>query len=396
MKYFVFENPGVIDARSITTFGVSSKDTPATAIGFFGTGLKYAIAILLRNGCGITIYSGGKKYTFGVFREKIRNDEFNLVTMNNTKLGFTTELGKTWEVWQALRELHCNCVDELGASYENTTPDVQSRDCTKVVVQGSAFEQAWMHRASVFLQSAPIHTGEKVSIHPGSSEWVFYRGIRTYKLSTPSLYTYNILAQMQLTEDRTVKYDWYITQYVVEEVAKLTDEKMLDDILLQNMGAGSWERCLHFSSCQLGETIEAVALKHMREFNRNLNASLQARMREYAFEKLVSDDTDKLSVLDKKRLEKSLDFLKKIGHDCSAYPIVVSENLGENVLGRAHEGKIYLAHRVFMMGTKMVAGTVLEEYLHLKHGFSDCERPMQNFLFDALISMGEQVLGDVL
>src|SRR5437867_1027619 len=100
MNYFVFENPGVIDPRSITTFGVSSKDNASKAIGFFGTGLKYAIAILLRNGCGITIYSGGKKYTFGVFKEEIRNDTFQIVTMNNVKLGFTTELGKTWEMWQ--------------------------------------------------------------------------------------------------------------------------------------------------------------------------------------------------------------------------------------------------------------------------------------------------------
>jgi len=401
MKYFVFENPGVIDARSITTFGVSSKDNAATAIGFFGTGLKYAIAILLRNGCGITIHSGTNKFTFGVEVQKIRHDEFTIVTMQTNrgkpeKLGFTTELGKGWEVWQALRELHCNCVDENGKSYEVDTPSTLCANNTRVIVQGTAFEQVWMHRASVFLQSTPIHTGEKVSIHPGASEWVFYRGIRTYRLSTPSHFTYNILEQMQLTEDRTVKYDWYVTQHISGEVAKLTDEKMLDQILLQPQLTGTWEKSLNFGGCQLGDTIEAVALTHMRAFNTNLNRSLQERMRDYAFEKLVSDDTDKLIPLDKIRLAKSLDFLKRIGHDCSGYPIIVSQNLGEHVLGRANEGKIYLAHRVFMMGTKMVAGTILEEYLHLKHGFADCERQMQNFLFDALISMGEQVLGDVL
>ena len=45
----VFENPGEIDIRSISTFGVSVKegDNP---IGFFGTGLKYAIVVLLRTG----------------------------------------------------------------------------------------------------------------------------------------------------------------------------------------------------------------------------------------------------------------------------------------------------------------------------------------------------------
>lgn len=54
----IFRNKGIIDPRSITTFGVSSKDSES-AIGYFGTGLKYAIAILLREGCKIDIYTGG-------------------------------------------------------------------------------------------------------------------------------------------------------------------------------------------------------------------------------------------------------------------------------------------------------------------------------------------------
>lgn len=45
----IFRNAGTIDPKSITTFGVSSKENPG-AIGFFGTGLKYALAILLRHG----------------------------------------------------------------------------------------------------------------------------------------------------------------------------------------------------------------------------------------------------------------------------------------------------------------------------------------------------------
>ncbi len=57
MSFVIFRNKGVIDPSSITTFGVSSKENPG-AIGFFGTGLKYAIAILLREGCDITIHAG--------------------------------------------------------------------------------------------------------------------------------------------------------------------------------------------------------------------------------------------------------------------------------------------------------------------------------------------------
>lgn len=50
----IFENPGEIDPRMISTFGVNVKENDS-AIGFFGTGLKYAIAILLRNHHRISI-----------------------------------------------------------------------------------------------------------------------------------------------------------------------------------------------------------------------------------------------------------------------------------------------------------------------------------------------------
>ena len=59
MNKIIFRNKGVIDPKSIVTFGVSSK-TGSNSIGFFGTGLKYAIAILLRNKCSFTVYAGKK------------------------------------------------------------------------------------------------------------------------------------------------------------------------------------------------------------------------------------------------------------------------------------------------------------------------------------------------
>lgn len=41
-KIVAFRNKGVIDPKSITTFGVSSKEGEG-AIGFFGTGLKLSL-----------------------------------------------------------------------------------------------------------------------------------------------------------------------------------------------------------------------------------------------------------------------------------------------------------------------------------------------------------------
>lgn len=403
MKYFVFESAGVIDPRSITTFGVSSKDNDQKAIGFFGTGLKYAIAILLRMDCGITIYSGGKKYTFGLFREKIRNVEFDIVTMSSDddipqKLGFTTELGKTWEMWQAFRELHCNCADENGASYELDSKGVKfdrlDSSRTYVVVQGTAFEKTWLERVQIILDSPPIAETSYANIHHGHSEWIYYRGIRTHKLAQPALYTYNIVEQMSLTEDRTFKFSWYVDTHVANAIANLQDESMIEHLICQE-GMTSWEAHLTLGSQHLTHQLHRVALRRLKAFDARLNRGLLAAMRESAFEELVSDDTEKMTATDKLRLKKSLEFLTKLGHDIQ-YPIVYSENLGQNVLGRAHNGRIYISQRTFSMGTKMVAGTLLEEYLHIKHGLVDETRTMQNFLFDMVMSLGELVTGDLL
>ena len=53
----IFQNKGLIDVHAISIMGVSVKED--NSIGFFGTGLKYAIAVLLRE--GIKIPSGAAK-----------------------------------------------------------------------------------------------------------------------------------------------------------------------------------------------------------------------------------------------------------------------------------------------------------------------------------------------
>ena len=59
----IFTNPGIIDPRSISTFGVNAKAS-TNPIGHFGTGLKYAIATILRNDGSITINDKGVYVSF--------------------------------------------------------------------------------------------------------------------------------------------------------------------------------------------------------------------------------------------------------------------------------------------------------------------------------------------
>lgn len=131
----IFSNPGLIDIRALTTLGINAKENPS-AIGYFGSGAKYAIACILRWGGSITIYRGTERYSFTTVEHETRGKKFSIVCMNGNELGFVTDYGKNWQPWQVYRELWTNAMDEAGAVTEISTDDLipGMEDFTTVVV----------------------------------------------------------------------------------------------------------------------------------------------------------------------------------------------------------------------------------------------------------------------
>jgi hypothetical protein len=391
MPAVFFRNPGVIDPRSITTFGVSAK-TNDNAIGFFGTGLKYALAILLREGHAVDIYAGKQYFAFGTREETIRNETFHVVTMNGEPLGFTTELGKTWQIWQAFRELESNCRDEGGQSTDEVM--LAEEGHTQIVVYGEAFYNIWSNRSDVFLDSAPLYEGIGVSIHPGSSKHVYYRGVQAYQLPKPSLFTYNVKRSMNLTEDRSIKYQFDLEQVLRIGFGYTEREDLLDQIVTapqENFEAG-----MNYDGVPPGETLLKVVGRHTAAFNPRLNSSVMKACQMWLLDRFKDMQATPLSDLDAIRLERAILFCERIGFPVREYEIRVVEHLGEDVLGRAHNNTIFLSKRVFMMGTKMLAGTVMEEFIHLRHKLLDQSRGLQNFLVDLVMTVGERMTGEPL
>lgn len=390
----IFKNAGTIDPRSITTFGVSSKEN-ASAVGFFGTGLKYAIAILLREGCGITIYSGKRQLTFGTKRDKIRVDSFEFVTMNNRRQGFTTELGKTWELWQAFRELYCNCMDEGGTVREGEPGEVIHPEPghTTIVVTGRDFAEVYRNRSDIILETEPLETGDSCDIHPGPSQFLFYRGVRAYRLPRASMFTYNIKRKIDLTEDRTIKYLFEAEGALRRTILESENAERVRQII--TAPKGTMEQSLEFSGVVPSDAFLGEVRTLANAFSRELNPSALEACRPWLLEALPAEG-EELDALEASRLKKAVDFSRAVGFEVDAYPIVMTEWLGEGVLGRAHDGRIYVSKRTFMMGTKMLAGTLIEEFLHLRHQLQDCDRTMQNFLMDTIVSLGERITGEPL
>lgn len=233
----IFENEGEIDPRLITLIGVNVKQS-ASAIGFFGTGLKYAVACLARWGEEIRIQSGAAEFTFTAEDQEIRGRDFGILTMrskyDSSQLGFTTELGKIWEPWMVYRELWCNAHDEPGARiYEGDAP-VPKAGLTRVIVSGPKIAEAHAKRDDFILDTTartPLHVVEGLEIYEGAGERIFYRGIAVQKPSKVSLYTYNITEHLYLTEDRTAG-SWSTDPIIARGLTLIEGRAAIDATLL--------------------------------------------------------------------------------------------------------------------------------------------------------------------
>jgi hypothetical protein len=390
----LFENPGEIDIAAISTFGVSVKEGESP-IGFFGTGLKYALAILLRNGHRITIWSGLDKYEFATETTAIRGQSFEIVTMNSERLGFTTQVGKTWEMWMAYRELYCNARDEYGeASSVKDVPEPRE-GFTQIVVAGDEFEAVHSARWQYFIDEAPDIEIEKMQVWTRPSLGFFYRGVRIMKFTRQAMFTYNDTSKLDLTEDRTAKEQWSVFHRIARAMLQSSDEGMLRRAL---SATDEWmEHQLDFHGW--GTPASPVFLKVVGQLanagTKDLNQTALKVWQE-AHPKEFKPREVEMTAVQQETLTRALAFCGKIGFRIDGeYPILIVESLGQDVLGQALDEKIYIAERTFQMGgTKQVVSTLIEEFVHLRYGYNDCERPMQNFLFEKMVSLGEELVGE--
>jgi hypothetical protein len=399
-----FENSGEINPRLITTLGVNVKEI-TSPIGFFGTGLKYAIAISLRLNCQLSIQSGATVYHFVKTTEMLRGKEFDFIKMvtvtpgkldSEQSLGFTTELGKTWEPWMAYRELWCNAKDEGGTTslvHQSPTP---TEGLTRVLVTGQALVQEHARRASWLLESTPVHVNGLCNIHRGTSSAVYYRGIKVLELAKPSQFTYDIQQELGLSENRTAAHYSalaIITRAIgqqLEDAGDLTQILLSPDTSLES--TLDFDYCYGKASTSFIDTIDALFDKHSATINKSAVRLAASKIGKRQI------PTVQISKLQQLTLTKSLAFLAKLGHEVTE-PIRVIDTLGSHwIMGLANrsENTIYLPAATLERGTKFLAATLLEEHLHLKLGLADCDRDMQDWLLQRIMSLGEELTGEVL
>jgi hypothetical protein len=243
----VFQNEGLMPLEAATTFGINVK-LGENPIGFFGTGLKYAIAVTLRLGGKFRLFLGETEYEFYTKDSDFRGKEFGFIRMKKRKsllgkwsyekLAYTTELGKHWEPWMAVREIESNTRDESGISYEYSSPYSVAKQMfprtnrTVIMIECPEMEEAYEDLETIFRpeQKLLAEIGP-LKIYKGNSNYIFFRGLRVTDLHKPSIFTYDFDLGVTLTEDRTSRFPHSDSLRIMEAFMSTNNPDLLDAIM---------------------------------------------------------------------------------------------------------------------------------------------------------------------
>lgn len=274
----VFSTPGLIPIEAFTVFGMNAKPNSTNPFGFFGTGLKIAIAVCIRMGQEVVIWRGKDKYTFYTKKTDFRGKEFSKIRMKLEKfqpgsifgigkpqyhdLPFTTELGKHWELWQAFREFQTNTMDENGTTqlefWEDNSQHAHDNR-SLVMVSGQKFVDEFHDRDRNFLpEGLTVREGsERIQVLDKPSKHVYYRGVRVMDLKEEAQFTYNFLEHVELTEDRTAKYAFILEARICEHIMQSKDEDYLQRTVSNPRG---YERSLGYRYVDATPSAEFMAV----------------------------------------------------------------------------------------------------------------------------------------
>lgn len=239
-----FKTKSEIPLDAFTTFGINAKihDNP---LGRFGTGLKYAVAVILRTGGEISVWIKGVEHIFYLKKMEFRGKEFDVIRMKKarsrtgwfyTKLPFTTELGKDWAPWMAFRELASNTLDEGGEWFSIEDDYVIEDVGTTIIVNWPVWDAVLADTIPTFIDKdklgEPLFSDPFVDIYDWPSRVLYYRGVRAYDTRNACRFTYNFKTDVDLTEDRTIKNIWWTEYQLCYTIRnKIEDEKLLKRIL---------------------------------------------------------------------------------------------------------------------------------------------------------------------
>jgi len=432
MKYILIENEGEIEINSFELIGASTKREDDTKIGFFGSGLKYSIAYMMRKNISFRVFSGRTELIFTTIPETLKDQSFDRICINGKPTSYTTTMGPTWdEDWFVLREIYCNALDEGTCQMQKDVSAVAPiAGMTRIYIESTpSLDQIGRQWEAYFsvdrkpLWTAPsIYTGylsppdwQPVEVFQRTAGTMYRKGIRVNTNET-ALYDYGF-GDVHINEDRTARTAYVLADVCANLMATMVDKAYVLNILRNpssyeyrairsaNVKGNASQEWLDLSQQFLlildeqSGRYTAEATKSRKEvlyipqgFARQLFKELP-EIQILGLHKMVGDVGVEPATVTPKMAQLLKDVMKtlqQIGYE-SSYEMQIVEFDSKDILGKADTELqlIYLSHHIFDLGKKEIAMTIMEETEHINSGYSDETRAFQNHLFHSWLTTME-------
>ena len=389
-----FITPTALPIEAATTMGVSVKETDG-AIGKFGTGLKYAIAGILRLNGRVEIQIDRDVYRFEARKSEIRGRDFWIIHCNDQACGFTTELGKHWEPWQLFRELASNTLDEGGRWVVGNAPASEGRTVIRVdcrVVEESEREE------SVFLPQSEclVRSTLGAQVYAGPSQHYYYRGIRAGSFLGGAPVTVDI-ANGELSEDRLLDLSRVEIELTYAfRSATHFDESLLLDVLRQSEPGDFWNRHTNdyiWRSTQLPKPLIRFLLERPKFIKHpGLRTVLDEHLKKGGIAKWQEIEmSDRHATL----LAMGERLCDAVGIDpIPRDKVHFTRDLGDRQLAVTcmDTRHVWFSTKIAAIGHDEFLCGYAEEAIHAMTGYADCTREFQNMLLSLLVGTQRNAL----
>lgn len=352
-----FSNPGLIDLTGLKTFGLTSKAEQSDKIGRFGTGLKYAVAVILRKSGIMTIRRGSVTHVLRTVPEEFRGTRTQRIVLDDEPLAFTTDLGRDWQPWMAFRELYSNALDE-GGGVADTAPS-NEYDGTVIAVDMPAFTAIHDTMEEHFIgpDETPLWESDDIRIFRGATDFVFYRGIAVLKLKKRAALRYDLKGYISLSEDRTAQYAFIVHDKIASAIVQCDMPVVLEKAVASS---NEFEASLDYTDEDVPKpTKEFIAAAAAAGENCSPTAANLVR-------EALPDSPDNCTVIATaapggKNLMRAIAILTSLNADLSKCKFLLAEGAPMHRDWEIRRGTVFLSETVFDSQTRMNRA-VLEGY----------------------------------
>ncbi len=423
MQYLKISNHTEIEENAFKLLGACTKRGDSSKIGYFGSGLKYAIAVLLRENIGLKVFSGKKEIHIGLESQMFREQAFNVITICGEKTSLTTSMAVDWKTWQAIREILCNALDEEKPSHalvEKIEPEdgitsfyipLENKDTQDIIDNWDKY----------FAQNRTAIAGDCCKIYESNNDIVnvYRKGIRCWDEPYESLYDYDF-NKLDITESRTVKYTFQVTEGIAKLWGKYATPQMIKNLvsLEKKRGEGTYlEEEADWSYADFTEVwvkyfegkilIPRLFSGWFPDLTSKPNAiilrdKLVHRLKKQFGDRIctATEEMDRrgqfcTTTPDRRQsflLKECMQFLEEVKLTIP-YDIKIGIFQDKMVFGTMRDKSIILSTTVFNAGKKQIVTTIIEECAHLESQQADESRGFQSYLINQIVTLLENQHG---